>query len=110
MIRFTFSEVGRVLVGAVAGTLFLASPGFAHDDTAGALKIGHPWSRATPNGAKVAGGYLTVTNTGAEPDTLIGGTFAAAGRVEVHRMSMEDGVMKMAPVEGGLVIKSPARR
>lgn len=77
----------------------------AHEYTVGTLKIGHPWSRATPNGAKVAGGYLSVTNTGGEPDTLTGASFDAAGRVEVHSMSIEGGVMRMAPVEGGLVIK-----
>ena len=77
----------------------------AEDFTAGSLKIGQPWSRATPNGAKVAGGYLTVTNTGSEPDTLTGGTFDEAGSVEIHSMSMEGGVMKMAPVESGLVVK-----
>ena len=83
----------------------LAGGASAEDFSAGPLKIGHPWSRATPNGAKVAGGYLTVTNTGSEPDTLTGGTFEAAGGVELHSMSMEGGVMKMAPVEGGLPIK-----
>jgi copper(I)-binding protein len=46
-----------------------------------------------------------VTNAGAEPDTLTGGTFDQAGSVEIHSMSMEGGVMKMAPVEGGLVVK-----
>lgn len=83
----------------------LAGAAIAGDVTAGALKIGQPWSRATPNGAKVAGGYLSVTNTGAEPDTLTGGTFDEAGSVEIHSMSMEGGVMKMAPVENGLVVK-----
>jgi len=83
----------------------LAGAAIAGDVTAGALKIGQPWSRATPNGAKVAGGYLSVTNTGAEPDTLTGGTFDEAGSVEIHSMSMEGGVMKMATVENGLVVK-----
>lgn len=83
----------------------LAGGAVAGDFTAGALKIGQPWSRATPNGAKVAGGYLSVTNTGSEPDTLTGGTFDEAGSVEIHSMSMEGGVMKMAPVENGLVVK-----
>jgi hypothetical protein len=83
----------------------LAGGAVAQDFQAGSLKIWHPWSRATPNGAKVAGGYLTVTNTGSEPDTLTGGTFDEAGGVELHSMSMEGGVMKMGPVDGGLVIK-----
>ncbi|HJE22800.1 MAG TPA: copper chaperone PCu(A)C [Methylorubrum populi] len=79
-------------------------PADAHDYTAGPLKIGHPWSRATPGGAKVAGGYLTVTNTGTEPDRLTGGSLEAAGRGELHTMSMEGNVMKMAPLPNGLDI------
>ncbi|AWN35886.1 DUF1775 domain-containing protein [Methylobacterium radiodurans] len=72
---------------------------------AGALSIQTPWVRATPGGAKVAGGYVTVSNTGTEPDRLIGGTFAQAARVEVHAMSMDGTTMKMAPLEEGLTIK-----
>ncbi|MCJ2072090.1 copper chaperone PCu(A)C [Methylobacterium sp. J-030] len=95
----------RCLAPAAFALALTAAPAAAHDYTVGTLKIGHPWSRATPNGAKVAGGYLSVTNTGTEPDTLTGGSFDDAGRVQIHQMSMENGVMKMAPVEGGLVIK-----
>ena len=72
---------------------------------AGALIIEAPWIRATPGGAKVAGGYLLVTNTGAEPDRLIGASIPISGHGEVHEMSMKDGVMHMAPVEGGIEIK-----
>ncbi|TXN27494.1 copper chaperone PCu(A)C [Methylobacterium sp. WL19] len=88
--------------------LAAAGGAYAHEYSAGSLKIGHPWSRATPGGAKVAGGYVSVTNTGSEPDRLIGGAFDQAAEVEVHSMTMENGVMKMAPVEGGLVIKPAA--
>ncbi|WP_342153047.1 DUF1775 domain-containing protein [Methylorubrum sp. SB2] len=70
----------------------------------GTLAIETPWLRATPGGAKVAGGYVTVRNTGTEPDRLTGATLARAGRGEIHSMSTENGVMKMAPVEGGLTI------
>ncbi|MDN3571437.1 DUF1775 domain-containing protein, partial [Methylobacterium longum] len=56
----------------------------AQDYTAGALRIGHPWSRATPAGAKVAGGYLTITNTGTEPDRLTAATLDGASQGEVH--------------------------
>jgi uncharacterized protein YcnI len=72
---------------------------------AGDLVITAPWVRATPRGAPVAGGYLTITNNGREPDRLVGGSFAAAGRFEVHEMSMEGGVMRMRPVADGLEIK-----
>jgi len=73
---------------------------------AGALTVEAPWIRATPGGAKIAGGYMKITNNGKEADRLIGGTLPAAGRFEVHEMSMEGGVMKMRHLSKGLEIKS----
>lgn len=70
----------------------------------GTLTIEQPWARATPGGAKVAGGYVKITNTGTLPDKLVGGSFERAGRFEVHEMSMNNGVMTMRPVSGGLDI------
>jgi copper(I)-binding protein len=64
-----------------------------------------PWSRATPGGAKVGSGYMRIVNRGSEPDRLIGGTAAVAARVEVHESSTVDGVARMRPVEGGLLIR-----
>lgn len=81
-----------------------AAPLSAHDYAAGPLKVSHPWSRATPGGAKVAAGYLTVTNTGSSPDRLTGASVTAAGRAEMHSMSSEGGVMRMAPLPNGLEI------
>lgn len=75
---------------------------------AGTLTVEQPWSRVTPTGAKVAGGYVRITNTGSASDRLVGGTFPLADRVEVHEMSMQDNVMRMKPVEGGLEIKPGA--
>lgn len=72
---------------------------------AGDLTIETPWLRATPNGAKVAGGYVRITNTGSAPDTLTGATVPFAKSSDIHSMSMEGGVMKMAPVTNGLTIK-----
>lgn len=68
--------------------------------TLGALRIEQPWSRATPKGAPVAGGYLKVTNTGTAPDQLLGATFGKADKGEVHEMSMDGGVMRMKRVDG----------
>jgi copper(I)-binding protein len=85
------------------GTL-LTAPARADDVKAGDLVISQPWSRATPGGAKVAGGYLTVENKGSVPDRLIGGSSEVAGRVEVHEMATTNGVMTMRPLNGGLVI------
>lgn len=77
----------------------------AHEYTVGGLKIGHPWTRATAPDAKVAAGFLTVTNTGSAPDKLISATFAGADHVLIHQMTMDGGVMKMTEVPGGIEIK-----
>lgn len=88
-------------------TLALVAPALAqHAMTTkvGAIEIAEPWTRATPGGAAVAGGYLRITNTGTAPDRLVGGTFALSKTVEVHEMKMDGGVMQMRRVEAGLEI------
>jgi copper(I)-binding protein len=62
-------------------------------------------SRATPGGAKVAGGYLTIENKGSTPDRLIGGSADVADKVQVHQMTMNNGVMTMRPLDQGLTIE-----
>lgn len=70
----------------------------------GDLVITAPWARATPGGARVAGGYLRITNTGKEPETLTGGTAVFAGRLELHDMAVTDGIMRMRELPSGLTI------
>ena len=96
-----------VFVTALALTAvpLIAVPTRAEDYTLGTLRIGNPWTRATPRGADVAGAYMSISNKGSAPDRLVGGSTAVAGQFEVHSMVMEQGVAKMRPVEGGLEIK-----
>lgn len=75
----------------------------------GDLKLSSAWTRATPPGAKVAGGFLTIENTGKAPDRLIGGTFEVATIFEVHEMAMDNGVMKMRALEKGLTVAPGAK-
>ena len=77
----------------------------AEEVTAGYLKISATWARATPKGAAVGGGYLTVTNMGNTLDRFIGGSSEVCSHLEIHEMGMDDGVMKMRPVAKGLEIK-----
>lgn len=71
---------------------------------AGDLVIDHAWTRATPGGAQVGAGYLTIENRGVTTDKLIGASTPAAAKAEVHEMAMNNGVMTMRPVQGGLSI------
>ena len=95
----------RVLALALS---LVAGAAFAHDYTVGSLAIGHPWARATPKGAPVAGGYMTIANKGTMVDRLVGGSADFATRVEIHQMTMEQGVMKMRPLKDGIEIKPGA--
>ncbi|MBN9599587.1 MAG: copper chaperone PCu(A)C [Afipia sp.] len=72
---------------------------------AGDITVTAPWTRATPGGAKVAGGYLKIVNNGSAADRLVKAESAIAGHVEIHEMTMTGGVMKMRPITDGLVIK-----
>ena len=76
----------------------------ADDVKAGDLVISQAWSRATPGGAKVGGGYLTIENKGSAPDRLIGGSAGVADKVQVHEMAMNNGVMTMRQLKDGLPI------
>lgn len=85
--------------------LSLAAGGaFAHEYKVGPLVINHPWSRATPKGATIAGGYLKITNNGTTPDRFVAGSSDAGKRFEIHEMSMDGGVMKMRELKDGVEI------
>ena len=95
----------RYVAGILLISSLFAAPVRAEEVKAGDLVITQAWSRATPGGAKIAGGYLTIENKGTTPDRLIGGAGDVAGKIEVHEMSMKDGVMTMRPLDKGLTIE-----
>ena len=71
---------------------------------AGDLVISAYWTRATLPNQKVGGGYLTIENTGDEGDRLTGVASPVTDRAEMHEMSVEDDVMTMRRIDGGLAI------
>jgi len=103
----------RFLAGAAALAAGLAAligplsgPVSAHGYKVGSLEIGHPWSRATPANAPVAGGYMTIENTGDTDDRLVSVSAEISARGEIHEMKVEGNVMRMSPLPEGLVIKA----
>ena len=76
----------------------------AQEVKAGDLVVGRAWARATPGGAQVGGGYLTIENKGTTPDKLLGGSSEVAATVEVQETTMKNDVMIMRPLSGGLSI------
>ena len=71
----------------------------AHEITAGALTISHPWARATAASAKTGALYLTVANHGTEADRLLGVSTEAAARSELHLSDTTGDMMTMRMLE-----------
>ena len=98
----TFS---RILALTALATALVSASARAEDVKAGDLVITQAWARATPSGAKIGGGYLTIENKGTSPDRLVSGSGDVAGRMEIHEMAMDNGVMKMRPLDKGVTIE-----
>ena len=65
----------------------------------GNLKILHPYIIETPPGAKKAGGYIKIVNTGNQTDYLSLVMVDFTKVAEIHEMKMENDVMKMREVK-----------
>jgi len=97
----------KTFFARLAALLFIAlslQPAFAHGYKIGDLDIHHPWTRATPAGAEVAGGYLDITNNGQMADRLVSVDVVGVHMTMIHEMATKDGVMTMRPLAGGLDI------
>jgi copper(I)-binding protein len=94
-----------LLAASLLAAAAMALPAVAGDAQKGPIKIEQPWTRATPGGAKVGGGFMKITNTGTTPDRLVSVKADVSGAVEIHEMKMIDGVMKMRALGKGIAIE-----
>ena len=90
----------------IAAALGCALPLLLHSLPTGAadIAIRQAWSRATPKGAQVAAGYLTIENRGDRTDRLLSASTPVARKVEIHEMRETGGVIRMRPAQDGLAI------
>jgi periplasmic copper chaperone A len=100
-----YDSIRRAIAAIALLSCFSALPAQAQEVKAGDLVISQAWSRATPGGAKIGGGYLTIENKGAAPDRLVAVSADIADKVEIHEMTMKSGVMTMRPLEKGVTIE-----
>jgi copper(I)-binding protein len=98
-------KLSIVIAGSLLAGL-LATAAAADSFKAGDIEIGQPYVRAMVPGAKVGGGYLQLTNHGTTDDKLTDISSDLARSAEVHQMSVNNGVMTMRLVSGGLTIPS----
>jgi len=90
-----------VLVSALA--LALGSCGQPVDQPS-RIEVSGAWTRETAAGQSIGGGFLTISNKGAAGDRLLGASSPLAARVEIHEMTMTDGIMRMRPIPNGIDI------
>ena len=83
------------------GGLLLPSPTCAGSAD---ITIRQAWSRATPKGASVAAGYLTIENHGNTVDRLLSVSSPVARKVEIRETLEASGILRMRPAKDGLAI------
>ena len=79
----------------IALLLAVSTAALPHSHEKGDLQIRHPWSRATPPGAKVAAGYFEIRNNGKQSDRLLSASTPVAKKVEMHVTEHAGEVAKM---------------
>lgn len=84
--------LGLALLGAFTATA--AAESFSHGD----ITVTDPWARASAGPARNGAAFLTIIS-GGDADRLVAASAPVAKKTELHTHLMEDGVMKMRPVE-----------
>ncbi len=91
------------LIILAAGDTALAQS-HSHGHGAKSITVVKPWSRATAPSQKAGGVFLTIENKSDKADRLVSAESDMADVVSLHTTIKDGDVMKMRPVEGGIVI------
>src|SRR5690349_21344229 len=86
----------RALIPAFAAALLA----FAAQAQQEGVAVEQAWARATPGAVKTGAAYLTLVNKGSAPDRLLSASTPVAESASLHEMKMENGIMKMRPLDG----------
>ena len=87
----------KLLFALFASVLVTGQPVLANEIMFGPLQF-----RATVGSMQSSAAYVSITNHGKMADRLVGVTSNLARKTELHKMEMDNGVMKMRQVEGGI--------
>lgn len=71
--------------------LFAATPAFAQ------VTVTEAWARSTVSAQKVTGAFMNLQSS--QGATLVGADSPAAGRVEIHEMSMQGDMARMRAID-----------
>jgi copper(I)-binding protein len=87
----------RIIFAFAASVLAAAAQ--AHSFTIESLRIGHPYAHPGVAGQLSAAAYMTIENSGAQADQLIGVAAPGVRSAELHSMRLDNNVMKMREVQ-----------
>lgn len=82
----------------------MVSPTMAQTYSLGDIGLSDTWIQEAPPRAPTLAGYVTLENSGSTDDRLIGIESAGVEKVELHTSVVTDGIARMAPMEGGLLL------
>ena len=86
-------------IGANFVLAFSASQSLARDYSSGQLTIAHPWAPPTLGKQRTGVIYFTLHNRASRTDRLLGIDLPEGGQARLHASQMQDGVMRMRPVD-----------
>lgn len=89
------SHIGYTLLALIVAT----TSAMAHDYAMGGIHVAHPWSLALPDVARNGAAYMEISNRGEHVDRLTGASSSIARRVSLHSHTVNDGVLRMRPIE-----------
>jgi periplasmic copper chaperone A len=91
------------MLAFAAALIAAAFPALAQE-TKTSIAVEEPYARETPAGAQTGAVYMIIDNKANIPDRLTVLSSDVASRVQVHQMSMVNGVMQMRELADGLPI------
>lgn len=88
------------MTNKLSASLALAATLFCSQVLAQNVEVKDAWARATVQGQKASGAFMTLTAKA--ETTLVGVTSSVAGVAQVHEMKMDGNVMQMRALPDGL--------
>ena len=93
----------------LAAANFLTATGTAWAASPEPLRIDAPWARETAAGQRDGGGFMVISNDGSKADQLVGASSPVSQEVQIHTVQIEQGVMRMRELPGGIPVPAASR-
>lgn len=97
----------RYLMPALVA-LLMATPAMAQPYSSGAITVDGTIIQEGPPRSVTLGGFATIRNDGAEPDTLVGMESPDVESIKLFEATLSEGISRMVPLSGGIEVPAGA--